>query len=93
MKRTVTVLQDDIDKGTRESIWACPVARAAARDLADLADRGYVTVGGSLVVRISDPHVRDLVFRLPEEAKAFVRRFDERGPGYVQPFKFEVETY
>lgn len=84
MRRTITVLQDDIDNGKPGRIRRCAIALAAGRDLADLpgADRVMVTGriwGGEMRWRAD----------MPGEAHAFQRLFDDGKP--VEPFKFEVD--
>ena len=91
MKRTITVLQDDIDNGAMRSTDDCPIALAATRDLADLLLEG-VSVGSSAitlwpsVINSLKSHSQGL---LPEEAEEFVVRFDNSLS--VEPFKFEIE--
>lgn len=91
MKRTVTVLQDDIDQGVRVDTGRCPIARAVRRDLADL-------ISGGNQVRVEDTRLDitsgDGLFtvargRLPRTAQTFVSDFDEEQP--VESFKFEIE--
>jgi hypothetical protein len=91
MKRTITVLQDDIDKGCVRATDNCPIARAATRDLADLLESGHVGVGCThITVWQSGEGIKCLFHALlPEEAEEFVFRFDRKMP--VEPFKFEIE--
>jgi len=85
MKRTVTVLQDDIDQGYPCDTQKCPVARAVRRDLADLFLYGVVSVtGGTIYFGVG----RYLL--TPAPVADFVDRFDRGLP--VEAFKFEVEV-
>lgn len=96
MKRAVTVLQDDIDSSVRGDPFGCAVARAAARDLADLlaGDFSFFTVcGGTLNLYTWDSFLAGRSrtrFPLPEEALALYAAFDRGEP--VEPLKFEVEV-
>lgn len=94
MKRTITVLQDDIDQGCPRAPENCAIARAATRDLADLfAD----LLGENLRVGVAVGHLNvwagswQLVYTadLPVEARSFIACFDQGLP--VEPFKFEIE--
>jgi hypothetical protein len=79
VKRTITVLQDDIDKGVKNDPYSCAIALAVKRDL----NRDLVTVGYHL-------DIGGLKFaNLPPEARNFVRDFDNGEA--VKPFKFEVD--
>lgn len=98
MKRTITVLQDDIDNGCTLSSQNCAIALAAKRDLADLMlDSSYeVTVTQSRIGIYRTNCLHSFGgYRLtyeavpPDEASAFVKRFDHELP--VEPFKFEIE--
>lgn len=87
MKRTITVLQDDIDNGVPRNAHKCAVARAARRDLADLAGEEC----GLDVFAVT----RDTLYAsfrssaLPPSAHCAVRDFDNGRD--VSPFKFEVD--
>lgn len=85
MKRTVTVLQDDIDRGMPGHISLCAVARAVRRDLADLGDHAVVS---GIYLRVRGAEHR-LWGALPFAVQQCVSDFDSGLP--VQPFKFEVE--
>lgn len=91
MKRTVAVIQDDIDNGVREMSTECPVARAVARDLADLVEGSPVEVAVTrlYVFALDEQHIVRHAWLLPHEVSRFVQRFDRGSP--VQPFKFELE--
>lgn len=91
MKRTVTVLQDDIDHGIRREPGDCPIARAVKRDLADLIGE-TMTVGVSSILTLWSDAKKfkyGMSARLPGEAATFICLFDNRVP--VEPFKFEIE--
>lgn len=107
VKRTVTVLQDDIDHGQRRSPSACALARAIRRDLADLmAEHDVVSVapGSAAVLRPSYEMVsRGLRFEVTAMTLAQVAlvrlpfeatEFIGRFDGKqpVEPFKFEAEV-
>ena len=91
MPLTVTVSQDDINRGVRGSCKVCPIAHAFNRTLAADTDLEYVHVDGEHVEfnsRVDGPW-RTYYFGLPAEAKAFIRGFDnntnEQG---IRPFTF-----
>ena len=86
MKRTVTVLQDDIDNGRRNSADNCAIALAAKRDLflENLwVDGVSMTFAGTWVSGTGTAE-------LPAAARQFVTRFD--GNLEVEPFKFEIDV-
>jgi hypothetical protein len=90
VKRTVTVLQDDIDNGRKGIPHQCAIARAAKRDLADLmGESGFVRATGRLSLHNRPGGVGYLMGVLPCEAVQFISHFDDDLP--VEPFKFEVE--
>ncbi len=82
MKRTVTVLQDDIDNGEPSRISRCALALAAKRELADLPGAENLVITGCIFARTWKAF-------LPEETHYFRRDFDNKET--VEPFKFEVE--
>lgn len=89
MKRTVTVLQDDIDNGTKADASQCAIARAVKRDLADLLEPGHFVGVSSVGLNLwSAPAVYTHTANLPAEARQFVEAFDLGQ--VVEPFKFEV---
>jgi hypothetical protein len=92
MKRTITVLQDDIDNGHVRDPEGCPIARAATRDLADMMpENSHIGVATDRVT-LWTPFVSLWslwTLRLPSEARDFIRNFDNLSQ--VEPFKFEVE--
>lgn len=82
---TIHVTQEDIDKGTRGSFLACPIARAVKRQV------------GVRWAEVSDDHIRvaDTAlsgnvtrFRTPPEAADFINDFDSEEE--VEPFSFEL---
>lgn len=90
MKRTITVLQDDIDNGEKKVPYKCAIARAAHRDLADLLSEDctvHATTRLCLAVRGRTYMRADM----PPEAVDFIRDFDSDAP--VWPFKFEVDLH
>jgi hypothetical protein len=79
VKRTITVLQDDIDNGEKGVSSSCAIARAAKRDLSldtVLVRPGLLAASGYYA-------------QLPAEATCFILEFDRDIP--VEPFKFEVD--
>lgn len=93
MKRTVTVLQDDIDNGIRMSSTRCAVALAARRDLADLfqGEPGGVLVGMRHITGCAGDNGEVSLFaEITEEMYCWIAVFDESGP--VEPAKFELEV-
>jgi hypothetical protein len=90
VKRTITVLRDDIDNGERRHSNWCAIARAASRDLADLMEEGdQIGVGSAVSIWIAGGCESRLSAELPEKVKTFVNDFDNGCE--VEPFKFEVE--
>lgn len=81
-KRTLTVLQEDIDNGVRGMTSACAVALAVKREW--LTDR--VGVGRMSVNWIEDGV--EYTALLPEEAQQLIFGFDSGLP--VESCKFEV---
>ena len=81
MAVTITVTQEDIDQGIRESYYSCPIARAAERALKwrVMVYTDTILVGDS-----------GCDYKLPESAQEFISRFDTGKP--VKPFSFEVGT-
>ena len=81
----INVTRRDIDRGEQYSPEDCPIARAARRHFRDvsvawdaLLAAGQLRPGSSLEVR----------FELPDEAKEFIRAFDDGED--VHPFTFEL---
>jgi hypothetical protein len=85
VKRTITVLQDDIDNGVRWDFGKCAIARAATRDLADVVREDTVEVRGTLHFG----GLSGMYGLIPLEASKFIANFDYGRP--VEPFKFEVD--
>lgn len=77
---TVSVTQENIDKGVARACTFCPIALA----LRDLGDRYSYIVNGRSLYNIH--HER--VAYLPLEASWFVQDFD--AGRHVDPFTFEV---
>lgn len=95
MKRTITVLQDDIDNATPRKPNKCAISRAVYRDLADLIeparedwDGGYEVSTVPQVVYLNSLGLRA---DLPEEARRFIAQFDGWDSRKPEPFKFEIE--
>jgi hypothetical protein len=86
VKHTITVLQDDIDKGKKGDTRECAIALAAKRDLADLLGEDEISVCFGVISMFDASHT---VCHLPHEACIFIKAFDRGQP--VKPFKFEVE--
>jgi hypothetical protein len=103
VKRTITVLQDDIDKGERNNTSHCAIALAVNRDLFDLLPESYflynhqrvsVHRDGIRLLRYVRADGTDMSFITyeavtPQEVADFIFGFDEGEP--VEPFKFEVD--
>jgi hypothetical protein len=93
MKRTITVLQDDIDKGLRNRATQCAIARAAKRDLADLLTGDYTGLAASpgCLTYYGGSYEKPVhgQAKMPVEASAFIHKFDTGDR--VEPFKFEIE--
>lgn len=78
----IDVTQEDIDKGVREDVQACPIWRAAQR------------VPGFEGCRVYGPWIMLADSReawLPRSAMAFMGEFDDHGPEAVKPFSFTVD--
>ena len=82
---TVTVTQDHIDHGERQSGASCPIARAITRRMPQWTQ---VDVGETMFTFFPASGERDEAF-LPEEACQFIARFDEGKP--VEPFAFTLD--
>lgn len=93
MKRTVTVTQDDLDKGTPGASCYCPVSRAARRDLTDLLypeDAGrYQVVTDSEALHLRTGREKYVRACLPRDVQTAIRAIDNGR--LVQPFTFEIE--
>ena len=80
---TISVTQEDIDKGERGFCCWCPVALAIRRTLGDAPARSvevhssYVKVGGR-EIELADP------------ASDFIFAYDRRIWSRVRPFEFEL---
>lgn len=76
----IQVTQEDIDKGLCRSPAHCPVAIAIRRE-----------TGNSATVYAPVVFINGLdVVELPDDASAFVNKFD-RGLELVEPFEFELD--
>lgn len=80
---TITVTQQDIIDGKRESTCACPIALAANRCI-----QGAVARVNDDWINISYMSGRFESLALPMEAETFVLCFDTGLP--VEPFTFEL---
>jgi hypothetical protein len=90
VKRTITVLQDDIDKGKPQDSDKCAIALAATRDLADLmVSDDHIGVGTSIVIWKGGVCRTRAGAELPITATNFISHFDNRDA--VEPFKFEID--
>ena len=90
MKRTITVLQDDIDHGCKRDSDNCAIARAATRDLADLLEDGASVGVSNTCLTVWGSAANSLYMaRLPEKARGFIMAFD--AGFFPPPFKFEIE--
>lgn len=88
MKTTISITQEDIDRGARGARFLCAGARAVNRVLADgfHCDFGYKSAH---IFTGQRPHARAVhTFVLPQEAEDFVNQFDREM--HVQPMTFEV---
>lgn len=80
---TITVTQEDIDKGIRKDCAQCPITNAVARHLPALK---FIETGSCFITGSIDEE--RVSFNLPTDARWFVLRFDN---GYIeQPFTFEL---
>jgi len=84
---TITVTQDDIDKGLSHSCTRCPIALAIARVIKH-PFVGSVT-NDVLYIVILDIRHFDCEIDLPKVAKIFVCAFDTI-PNTVIPFEFDL---
>ena len=78
----IKVTQDCIDYGTRDAIWACPVALAARQ-------AGLVNVSvGSMSMAASDSKNERISALLTDDIQKLIENFDH-GKG-MQPFEFKI---
>lgn len=97
MKRTVTVLQEDIDNGEPRKPSRCMVSLAVRRDLIDLLEElpEGVDKFTSVTTCTDKLYVCDLQADLPAEVSDRIRRFDSYPgsgvPKEIEPFKFEID--
>ena len=82
----ISVTQRDIDRGEQYSPQDCPIARAARRHFRDVS----VVWDALLATGQLRPGPSPLAgwFELPDEAKEFIRAFDDGED--VHPFTFEL---
>jgi hypothetical protein len=78
----IDVTSDDIAKGEREQPCRCPIALALTR-----AHPGQWVLGEHTADFYFDD--ADGTISLPNEARDFIKRFDNGDP--VEPFSFELE--
>jgi hypothetical protein len=85
----IQVTQKNIDAGTAGSCTRCPIALAIT-DVGPKVHPGfrYVTVGDDYVCVYCDGY-RRYEYKLPLEAKMFIRDVDALKP--VNPIEFELE--
>ncbi len=81
MKVTVSVTQQDIDKGRAKNVLCCPVALALRR----ATGKGW-TVGMASV----SPHKSRTGIALPAEAVSFIDNLDDCAD--VKPFAFHLDV-
>lgn len=82
MKLHIEVTQDDIDRGIPRSNCRCPIALAVKRTTKWRA----FDVGSTYFYR------KYKITILPESARQFIDRFDDRGNHIpVKPFSFDIE--
>lgn len=80
---TITVTQDDIEKGEATNCHYCPIAIAAKR-----AFKAYsVSCAVRLLIYTDETSYKK--YKLPDEALNFIGDFDN-GKG-VEPFEFEID--
>jgi hypothetical protein len=81
MKRgtKITVTQEDIDRGARNSLTDCPVARAVNRIFSG-------AVVNTQDIEVSNGRMERTFQWAPVRVQQFVRRFDKAKP--VKPFSF-----
>lgn len=80
---TVSVTQEDIEKGRRKEARSCPIALAARRAF---KERPLAVDGWSIVLHADREDEQSL--RLPRDAERRLDAFDEGDP--MEPFTFEV---
>ncbi len=80
----ITVTQEHIDGGVKDSPWACPIARALPR-----APAGYDYEVFEDRVHLWSSREGARYSYLPEEARLFVAKFDNGEA--VEPFEFELD--
>jgi hypothetical protein len=85
---TVTVTQDDIDKGIPEDGCNCPIARAVMR--AGLANP-VVNEDSIVIDGVETDAGLAPLWELPDEAVAFIAAFDDGNTGTLEPFTFTAE--
>ena len=76
----VTVTQDDIDHGVKQSCVKCPIAIAATRAL-----------NFSAHVQPNHIYAGNRAYSVPWQARVFIIKFDNGGR--VEPFQFELREY
>jgi hypothetical protein len=79
----IKVTQEDIDRGKRDSSFACPVARAASR-------WGFVALVGGIFINLYAYGGRGFRCQLPQDTVNFIKSFDTGEP--VKPFEFELNV-
>ncbi len=91
MRLRVEVTAEDIEDGVSGNAWSCPIAfatRRALRACGKLEEAGVFAVDDRYVLEVGGGLTPDIP--LPEEASAFVARFDGGGRD-VNPIAFEVD--
>lgn len=81
----INVTVEDIRRGCRESEFACPIALAIRR----ATGRGVEVTPYSAHL-YSQEYLVKVKVPLPDDARAFIRRFD--GGAAVRPFSFELDV-
>jgi hypothetical protein len=81
----IKVTQEHIDKGIRCSPYSCPIALAVE----DYDSSIKFSVGVSKINIYGDVSEPCKQYRLPEEAREFVDKFDH--DFIVEPFEFELQ--
>jgi hypothetical protein len=82
----IKVTQKDIDKGVRSSCYCCPIAHAFKRAVKNNNELDCCVTSSYIVYRPDDKRDR---YKLPKEARKFIKRFDHCQP--VEPFSFEIK--
>lgn len=88
MIKTFHVTQEDIDKGRRNTLDACPVYRAIRRELKPSIHNLKIGIYAITFEATNDiPRVR---YKTPGNVADFILEFDNKGKNAVKPFDFKL---